>query len=177
MHGAACNHYPLDWVAVKETSAANPRIRYRERQWVPLYWWVAAAFFVALAAGQLSLNRPWYWSAIAGTIFGAAAIWTLISLSKTEVVVEEVDDEVWLHVGPAHLPADVISRTTVVPGAAKSAAMGRQLDPAAYVVSHAWVPEMVMLVLDDPDDPTPYWLIAAKNPDALLAALGRPIVD
>ena len=30
---------------------------------------------------------------------------------------------------------------------------------------------MVLLVLDDPDDPTPYWLISAKYPDKVLAAL------
>jgi len=32
------------------------------------------------------------------------------------------------------------------------------------------VPEMVMLVLDDPEDPTPYWLVASKHPEQLLAA-------
>jgi hypothetical protein len=26
-------------------------------------------------------------------------------------------------------------------------------------------------VLDDPDDPTPYWLISSRHPDRLLAAL------
>jgi hypothetical protein len=31
---------------------------------------------------------------------------------------------------------------------------------------------MVLLVLDDPDDPTPYWLISCRHPARLLAALG-----
>ena len=48
--------------------------------------------------------------------------------------------------------------------------MGRQLGPAAFVVSHGWVPEMAMFVLDDPDDPTPYWLISTRNPESLLKA-------
>jgi hypothetical protein len=30
---------------------------------------------------------------------------------------------------------------------------------------------MVLLVLDDPDDPTPYWLISARRPDKVLAAI------
>ena len=47
---------------------------------------------------------------------------------------------------------------------AKSAALGRQLDPAAYVVHRAWVGPMVLLVLDDPDDPTPYWLVSCRRP-------------
>jgi hypothetical protein len=30
---------------------------------------------------------------------------------------------------------------------------------------------MVLLVLEDPDDPTPYWLVSARHPDQVLAAL------
>src|SRR5262249_60729505 len=78
--------------------------------------------------------------------------------------------ELW--VGAAHLPVSVISRSAEVPKSAKSAALGRQLDPAAYVVHRAWVGPMVLLVLDDPDDPTPYWLVSCPRPDRGLAALG-----
>lgn len=31
---------------------------------------------------------------------------------------------------------------------------------------------MVLLVLDDPDDPTPYWLVSARHPEKLITALG-----
>jgi hypothetical protein len=30
---------------------------------------------------------------------------------------------------------------------------------------------MVLVVLDDADDPTPYWLISSRRPELLLAAL------
>ena len=59
----------------------------------------------------------------------------------------------------------VISRSAEIPASAKSAALGRQLDPAAFVVHRAWVGPMVLLVLDDPDDPTPYWLVSAGTPN------------
>ncbi|HYZ67830.1 MAG TPA: DUF3093 domain-containing protein, partial [Mycobacterium sp.] len=68
-------------------------------------------------------------------------------------------------------PVSVISRSAEVPKSAKSAALGRQLDPAAYVVHRAWVGPMVLLVLDDPDDPTPYWLVSCRRPERVLAAL------
>ncbi|MGI9207623.1 MAG: DUF3093 family protein, partial [Rhodococcus sp. (in: high G+C Gram-positive bacteria)] len=35
-----------------------------------------------------------------------------------------------------------------------------------------WVGTMAMVVLDDPDDPTPYWLISTRRPAELLEALG-----
>ena len=67
--------------------------------------------------------------------------------------------------------SSVISRSAEVPRSAKSAALGRQLDPAAYVVHRAWVGPMVLVVLDDPDDPTPYWLVSCRHPDRVLSAL------
>jgi hypothetical protein len=30
---------------------------------------------------------------------------------------------------------------------------------------------MALVVLEDPDDPTPYWLVSCRHPDRLLAAL------
>ncbi|CAM5716058.1 hypothetical protein MAUB1S_00494 [Mycolicibacterium aubagnense] len=69
------------------------------------------------------------------------------------------------------LPTSVISRSAEVPRSAKSAALGRQLDPAVYVVHRAWVGPLILVVLDDPDDPTPYWLVSTRRPDRILAAL------
>ncbi len=86
-------------------------------------------------------------------------------------VVGDDQNETELWVGAAHLPVGVISRSAEVPRSAKSAALGRQLDPAAYVVHRAWVGPMVLVVLDDPDDPTPYWLVSCRRPDRVLAAL------
>lgn len=153
----------------KETS--NPTVLYAERQWVPWYWWLIAAFLVALISAQISFNRSIIWLYVPAVVLTILAVWILFSMSNTRVRVEqEADGTRWLVTGQANLPHTVVARSLAVPATAKRNAMGRQLDPAAFVVSHGWVPEMVMLVLDDPDDPTPYWLIASKDPEKLLAA-------
>ena len=36
---------------------------------------------------------------------------------------------------------------------------------------------MVLLVLDDPDDPTPYWLVSSRHPDRVLDALREAPAD
>jgi hypothetical protein len=95
----------------------------------------------------------------------------LLWFGKAEVRVVGGSGETELWVGAAHLPVSVVARSAQVPRSAKSAALGRQLDPAAYVVHRAWVGPMVLLVLDDPDDPTPYWLVSCRHPDRVLAAL------
>ncbi|MDO4760695.1 MAG: DUF3093 domain-containing protein [Corynebacterium sp.] len=157
---------------MSDTQAQNgPKILYSERQWVPWYWWLIAAFIVALISAQLSFNRSVLWLYIPAITLSCLAVWVLLSMSGTRVRVElDPDGTRWLVTGQANLPNTVVPRSLAVPATAKRNAMGRQLDPAAFVVSHGWVPEMVMLVLDDPEDPTPYWLIATRNPEALLQA-------
>ena len=154
-----------------QLNTAEPKVLYSERQWVPWYWWLIAAFIVALISAQFALNRAVLWLYIPAVVLSVLAVWVLVWLSSTSVVVEEDPDGTrWLVTGQANLPHTVVSRSLAVPATAKRNAMGRQLDPAAFVVSHGWVPEMVMLVLDDPEDPTPYWLVASKHPEQLLAA-------
>ncbi|MCG7266484.1 MULTISPECIES: DUF3093 domain-containing protein [Corynebacterium] len=152
------------------------KLLYSEHQRVPLVWWLFAAGVVAIIAWQAQMGRPMWAFYVALVVSGALAVWALIYFSRTKVeVTEDSSGERWLHVGPARLPASVVSRSLVIPPTAKRAAMGRQLDPAAYVVHKNWIPTMAMLVLDDPDDPTPYWLISTKEPQEVLEQLGRPI--
>jgi hypothetical protein len=156
---------------VSDTRAASQTVRYRERLWVPWWWWppgLGLAALIALEVNQGVRSLP-NWVPFAALV--ALAVAVLLWLGKTEVRVATSADQAELWVGQAHLPADVIARSAEVPRTAKSAALGRQLDPAAYVVHRAWVGPMVLLVLDDPDDPTPYWLVSCRHPDRMLSAL------
>ena len=105
-------------------------------------------------------------------MFFAVAAVVLVWLGRIEVrVTTTPNGDVELCAGPAHLPVGVIARSAEVPKSAKTSALGRQLDPAAYVMHRPWVGPMVLVVLDDPDDPTPYWLVSCRRPDRVLAAL------
>lgn len=104
-------------------------------------------------------------------VLGAVAVGVLLWLSRVEVRVVGTGVDVELWAGQAHLPASVVRRSAAVPRSAKSAALGRQLDPAAFVLHRTWVGPMALVVLDDPDDPTPYWLISTRDPEQVLAAL------
>lgn len=148
-----------------------PRVLYQEKQWVPWYWWLAALGASLLTAAQLGHNRTEVWFYGPLILFCLLSLWALWNLSSLVIRVEEDSDGVtWLNVKGASLPNTVVSRTLAVPGSARRNAMGRQLDPAAFVASRTWVPEMAMFVLDDPEDSTPYWLVSSKNPEALLTA-------
>lgn len=146
-------------------------MRYRERLWVPWWWWPPGLGLAALIAFEVGMGIPelpeWLPYALLLPVAAVMLLW----LGRTEVLVVGGPDGTELRADAAHLPVDVIARSAEVPRTAKSAALGRQLDPAAYVVHRAWVGPMVLVVLDDPDDPTPYWLVSCRHPDRVLAAL------
>jgi hypothetical protein len=159
---------------VSDTRATSQSVRYRERLWVPWWWWPLGLGLAALIAFEVDQGVPALpdWAPFALLLPVAAIV--LLWFGRVEVRVVGGPDETEVWVGVAHLPVSVISRSAEVPRSAKSAALGRQLDPAAYVVHRAWVGPMVLLVLDDPDDPTPYWLVSSRHPDRVLAALRAP---
>lgn len=156
---------------VSDTRATTQSVRYRERLTVPWWFWPPALGLAALIATEVNMGvqslPDWVPFAVLLPVAAAVLVW----MSRMEVRVVDGPGGAELWAGPAHLPVSVVSRSAEVPKSAKSAALGRQLDPAAYVLHRAWVGPMVLVVLDDPDDPTPYWLVSCRHPDRVLAAL------
>jgi hypothetical protein len=150
-------------------------VRYRERLWVPWWWWPLGFALAALVALEVNQGVPGLpdWSPFAALFVVATGV--LLWLGRVEIRVTAGDEGVQLWAGQAHLPVTVIARYADIPRSAKSAALGRQLDPAAYVVHRGWVGPMVLVVLDasldDVDDPTPYWLVSCRHPERVLSAL------
>ena len=141
---------------------------------MPWWWWPLGFALAALLAYEINMGVAALpnWLAYA-TLFTVAAA-TLLWLGRVEIRVTQdsgAGSVVELWAGHAHLPVTVIARSAEIPRTAKSAALGRQLDPAAYVLHRAWIGPMVLLVLDDPDDPTPYWLVSCRHPERVLSAL------
>lgn len=138
---------------------------------MPWWWWPIGLGLSALLATEVNMgvrNLPDW---LPYVVLAPVAVGVLAWLGRIEVQVTSTDAGVELWAGQAHLPVSVIARTAVVPRSAKSAALGRQLDPAAFVLHRNWVGPMVLVVLDDPDDPTPYWLVSCRRPDRVLSAL------
>jgi Protein of unknown function (DUF3093) len=159
---------------MSDTRVAPHIVRYRERLWVPWWWWPLGFGLAALIAFEVTMGITALpdWLPYA-TLFTVAA-GTLLWLGRVEIRVTEREPgqagvELWA--GNAHLPVTVIARSAEIARTAKSAALGRQLDPAAFVLHRGWIGPMVLVVLDDPDDPTPYWLVSCRHPQRVLSAL------
>ena len=156
---------------VSGSRVATQTVRYRERLWVPWWWWPIGIGLSAVLAAQINMGVRDLPDWLPYAMTAVVAIGVLLWLGRIEVQVIETDSDVELWAGQAHLPASVITRSATVPRSAKSAALGRQLDPAAFVLHRNWVGPMALVVLDDPDDPTPYWMVSTRHPDRVLAAL------
>ncbi|WOC14364.1 DUF3093 domain-containing protein [Gordonia sp. MP11Mi] len=143
--------------------------RYTERLTTPWWWWIAGAVLAALVGVEVQMAgyyQAWTWAAY--PVLGVLFAWGLWSMGRTQVI---VDADGSVHAHKAILPREVIARGAAIAPSAKSAAMGRQLDPAAFLMHRSWIKSMVLLVLEDQDDPTPYWLISTRHPEQVLEAL------
>lgn len=160
---------------------------YRERLYVPAWWWLVGLGATSVLAFEVHMGTPSVPAWLPFLVTVPLTVWALWSLGALTVTVGTTDSAATggagtdglgggvavaeLRVGQAHLPVDVVTRVVLVPATAKRAALGRQLDPAAFVQHRTWVPTMVLVVLDDPEDPTPYWLVSTRRPEQLLKAL------
>ncbi|HIZ37710.1 MAG TPA: DUF3093 domain-containing protein [Candidatus Ruania gallistercoris] len=79
-----------------------------------------------------------------------------------------------LAVDRARLPIQVISAVETLDRAQTERAMGPELDARAHLRHRAWANSAVKITLEDPEDPTPYWLISTRRPEELAEALGHP---
>lgn len=140
---------------------------------MPWWWWPPGFALAALIAFEVNLGVAALPDWLPYVTLCTAAGGTLLWLGRIEIRVtaDPQIGQVELWAGEAHLPVAVIARSAEIVPSAKSAALGRQLDPAAFVLHRAWVGPMVLIVLDDPDDPTPYWLVSCRHPERVLSAL------
>ena len=102
---------------------------------------------------------------IAAGLYAIALGFLLLSAPLVEVTADE------LRAGPARLPRTAVGAAQAFEGEEARAERGTRLDARAWLLLRGWAPGVVRVELDDPEDPTPYWLISTRRPTALAAAL------
>jgi hypothetical protein len=143
---------------------------YRERLHVPLRWWVQATMFLATFWLALTVALPG-WMAATASIALLTGVFGLFGwLGSVQV---EVRDGV-LHAGPARIPLAQVGTAEPLDKEATRRVHGVDADARAYLVTRPYISRSVKVMVDDPADPTPYWLISTRHPRQLAAALTRP---
>lgn len=141
--------------------------RYTERMTLPWWAWPAALGGALFIAAEIALRGPGPGTILIYVAAFAAVAAGLVALGRIRVIVE--DEE--FRVDDAHVPLRFVAEAVPVAGEDKRALLGVDADPLAFVVQRPWIAGAVRVDLDDPADPTPYWLISSRRPAELAAAL------
>jgi hypothetical protein len=142
------------------------RVAYRERVHAPWWLWVVTGLLTASlgVAYGYPLGRT---AGVASFLLTQGLVtWWLLGTAPLVVV----DDRV-LRAGRARLPLRHVGRIAPLDPAQTREARGKLADPLAYLCLRGWVSRSVLVEVDDPDDPHPYWLISTRHGHALAAAL------
>jgi hypothetical protein len=141
-------------------------MRFRERLHVPVVWWLLATGFALtlLLALGLSIGPAW---GIGGAVASLVVTTALFIRSAVRI---EVDDTM-LRVGRAQIEHRYIGGAAPLDAEQTRRRAGVEADARAHLVLRPYVSTAVEIVLDDADDPVPYWLVSSRRPAALAAAL------
>jgi hypothetical protein len=141
--------------------------RYAERLAVPWWWWLAAAVLAGALAAELWLGNPGARVWLPFAVLLPATMLGLWWLGRVRVTVTGTD----LCVDDARLPARFVADAVPIDADGKRELLGPAADPVAFVVQRPWIRGAVQVVLDDPADPTPYWVVSSRDPVRLAAAV------
>ena len=89
--------------------------------------------------------------------------------SYGSVVVEAGPDG--LRVGSAHLPHAHVGDVAVLDARGFRDELGPHADARAWLRTRPYIDAGVRVEVADPSDPTPYWLVSSRHPEAVAAAL------
>ncbi|WP_338089721.1 DUF3093 domain-containing protein [Nocardioides lijunqiniae] len=149
------------------TSAAD--IAYAERLKVPLRWWVQGTMLVATLWLALVVAVPgpvaWVVTALAMALLAGA----LVSYGSARIVVRDGE----LRAGRAHIEVRHLGGVTALDADQARRAAGVDADARAFLVLRPYLKRAVRVVIADPADPTPYWLLSTRHPERLAEALSH----
>jgi hypothetical protein len=138
---------------------------YHERLWASPWVFIATALVIPASLLVFLPINP-----IAGPIVGVvlyAAVLVLIAVGSPSI--EVTDTEVIA--GRARLPLRFIDTVTAYRADEATEQRGPKLDARAWLLIRGWVSPVVRIDLDDPDDPTPYWIVSSRHPEDFTAAI------
>jgi len=151
-----------------QPSAAGPGVTtYRERLTVPWWTWPVTLALAAFLAAEVFLGAPTALVWVPYAILLPATAWGLLALGR--IVVRVADGE--LYVDDAHLPVAYVTEVNVLDAEAKRALLGPVASRYAFIVQRPWITGALRVVIDDPADPTPYWIVSSRRPAKLAAAI------
>nr|WP_240956348.1 DUF3093 domain-containing protein [Micromonospora sp. HNM0581] len=137
---------------------------------LPWWLWLAGLVAAAVIAVEVWMGGAGVRAWLPFAVLLPAAVAGLAWLGRIRVAVTDAE----LLVDDARLPVRFVADAVALDADGRREVLGVGADPLAFVVQRPWIPGAVQVVLDDPADPTPFWVVSSRHPvelaEALLAA-------
>ncbi len=151
----------------------DDRTLFRERLSLPWWWWpICLAVAIGLAI-ELGMGVPgivtWLPLALLVPLTVAGLLW----LGRIRISIDDTD----FRIDDACLPREFIASVEPLSGTPLRDALTAQLHPLAFVIKRPWVRSAVRITVNDPQDPTPYWIVSTKRPEEIRTVLEKTRCD
>ena len=138
---------------------------YRERLW-PAPWLFLSTALVIPASLLVFVPINFTVGAIVAVVlYGGCVAALLLAAPVVEVT------ETHFGAGRARLPLEAAGAAEAFTGDEATLERGQRLDARAWLALRGWISPVVRVAVADPADPTPYWLVSTRRPDAVVAAI------
>jgi len=143
---------------------------YDERLRAPWNWWLVAGSAVVSVWLVLQLvGGPWPW--VGGAVALVVTAAAVIAYGNARVSVGQEG----LRAGKAVLPLAAVGEARALSPEESARLRGQGYDPRAYHLIRAYISGAVRVEVADRADPTPYWYVATRHPDRLVAGLAKSL--
>ncbi|MDP3891225.1 DUF3093 domain-containing protein [Nocardioides sp.] len=142
---------------------------FSERLRVPFHWWILGGLFVASfwVAMVVAIPAAAAWGITAALMAMLAS--GLSSYGGARIIVEDG----WLQAGRTRIDVKFVGPVLALDKRAARELSGRLADARAFLLVRPYLPCAVRIEIDDPEDPTPYWMVGSRHPALLVDALNK----
>jgi hypothetical protein len=140
---------------------------YTERLGISPWAWLATLAVDLIIGFEILLGFPHLPSWVPFAVLLPASVALLIWAGRIRVTVTATE----FLVDDARLPLAVISDVVALDAAGKRESLGVGAHPLSFIIQRPWIGPAVQILLDDPEDPTPFWVISTRRPVELATAL------
>lgn len=150
-----------------EATRSPEDAEYREGLRTPWYWYPISFGVAVVLAAEFHVSG---YALTDWLPFGFLPPFSLVSvwwLGRSKLRISATE----LSIRGAHIPLRYVSNAIALDARTLRRVIGREGHPLAFVSIRPWIGPGVQLELDDPEDPTPYWVVSTRRPEQVAALI------
>jgi hypothetical protein len=140
---------------------------YREKLWPGPWVFISTALVIPASLLVFLPINPNVGVVVALVLYAACVVALIAGSPVVEVTASE------FRAGRARLPVGIVGSATAFRGSEAQLERGQRLDARAWLLIRGWISPVVRIEVVDETDPTPYWLVSTRHPDAVMEAIAR----